>query len=88
MKNHVLVAADGAWVSPVNAGRVQGGQTHVVRLVPGVWRYVVLKTAADRLALLSGNGLALAPLTTFVIDENRPVEVELRFSEPGRGGEK
>ncbi|HYC93128.1 MAG TPA: carboxypeptidase-like regulatory domain-containing protein [Thermoanaerobaculia bacterium] len=87
MANHVLVAADGAWVSPVNAGHVQGGQTLVARLVPGVWRYVVLATPADRLALRGGNGLALPPLTTFVVEENKPVEVELRFSEPGSGGD-
>lgn len=88
MRNHVLVAPDGAWASPANVGRVQDGQTLVARLVPGVWRYVVLKTPADRLALHSGNGLALEPLTTFVIDVNTPVEVELPFSEPGSGGER
>ncbi|HEX6084065.1 MAG TPA: carboxypeptidase-like regulatory domain-containing protein [Thermoanaerobaculia bacterium] len=88
MRNHVLVAPDGAWVSPANVGRAQGGQTLVVRLVPGVWRYVILKTPADRHALRSGNGLALAPLTTFVVDENKPVEVELQLGEPGSGGER
>jgi hypothetical protein len=79
MTDHVLVAEDGAWVHPLNVGRVEADRL-VATLSPGVWRYVVISSPEQRRLLRSGAGTSLPALRTFVVQESALNEVEIVFA--------
>lgn len=83
--NHILVAEDGAWLHPLNAGRIEAGRL-VAALAPGVWRYVVLAGDEHRRLLRSGAGVSLPALHIFVVNPATVAEVELVFDNPKQEG--
>lgn len=75
LRYHVLVSDDGTWLQPLQTGRVENGALFIPALGPGKWRYVDATTPATRNIIRSGAGNLVQPLTSFVAEPLRTLEV-------------
>jgi len=83
MADHMLVDENGAWVHPLSVGRIENDLLRLA-LAPGVWRYVVISTPAQRQLLRSGAGLALPSAGMFTVQESITSEAKVALGDTGK----